>query len=190
MKKTTILTVSMLAFGMFGLTVSSSVASAGTVQASHCSTQVKKLNLENLISNGDFSLGFDYWNKVVFGSGASATIESDGQQNYVKLIKGSEEIGGSAISQDVKPQVGQKYQLSFDYQGDGEVAVFSQKGAQFENMLVAKLNNDSNQWTTYTNAVIFTKSSDWSSTVDFTTGDNPVSQQKLDIKNVVLTAIN
>ena len=81
-------------------------------------------NCQNILRNGDFENGLEDWDIVNFTPGATAELQKENRNAYIKLIHEGER-DWSAIGQEVrsKLQVGDVYVFSFKYKIESNLSV-------------------------------------------------------------------
>lgn len=148
----------------------------------------------NLIQNGNFKEGLDFWENVSFGGG-SISVKTEGEENYVELATPIDN-SGSAIVQSLLSSQLRKYNISFWYKGsDNGKFIFQASGGEiYDELHIVNLIDSQDIWKEYKGTIVMPQDNwiTWDKlSLGFISGENgnPGSINPLRIKDVQLTEI-
>lgn len=150
----------------------------------------------NLITNGDFNNGLDYWENYAF-NGATVSIKTEEEENYVELTNPNKD-SGSLIVQTISSSQLKEYSVSFWYKGsnNGRFVAEANAGGLYHHFPIVNLSDSQKEWKEYKGTIIMPEDIDeswpWTElTIAFNNGEKGEDGNinPLCIKNVQLVEI-
>lgn len=149
---------------------------------------------DNIVQNGNFKEGLDFWTPVSF-DGGEISVKTEGDENYVELSDPFDN-SGSAIFQKFSTSQLRKYNISFWYKGsDNGKFIYQVSGGEIhDEPYVFDLKDSQENWKEYKGTIEIPQD-DWviwnQLSIGFVSGmdGDRGSINPLRIKNVKLTEI-